>query len=191
MKKKKGWSIKQYNDSKYCNWDCFTKAQTYDFEKIKSEFLKKITIKENGCHEWVGAKCEKGYGMYKYNGRTIRAHRFAWFIKTGNLIPDKIMACHKCDSPPCVNPEHIFLGSGKDNYDDMRNKGREKKLKGQDCSRSLLNNETALKIYKNKNLTQLELSKIYKVAPSTISAIKNGQNWSSVTGHKNVLRSQK
>lgn len=185
------WSIKQYEEQKYCGWLCFSKSQTYDLNKTKEEFLKKIIIKENGCHEWQGGKCQKGYGMFRYNGKTIRAHRFAWFVKTGDLIPDKIMACHKCDNPSCVNPEHIFLGSGKDNYEDMKNKGRDRKLKGQDCSRSLLNNEMVLKIYKDKNLTQLELSKIYKVSPSTISAIKNGQNWSSITGHKNVFRSQK
>lgn len=121
--------------------------------------------------------------MSRYNGKTIRAHRFAWFLKTGKLIPDNIMACHKCDNPSCVNPDHLFLGTAKDNVNDMLSKGRDNYLNGQDSPSSLLNNKTVLKIYRNTKLTQIQLSKIYKVAPSTISAIKNGQNWSSVTGH--------
>jgi hypothetical protein len=72
----------------------------------------------NGCWEWQRGK-HKRYGRYR--GRY--AHRVSWERAHGSL-PADLFVCHKCDNPPCVNPDHLFLGTARDNTDDMVAKGR-------------------------------------------------------------------
>lgn len=76
------------------------------------------------CVEWTGKRHWAGYGLrYVAKGNWIRAHRWAWIIEYGR-IPKGLFVCHACDNPPCVNPLHLFLGTQKDNHDDMVAKGR-------------------------------------------------------------------
>lgn len=58
-----------------------------------------------------------------YQGKTLLVHRISFILKNGT-IPNNIMVCHSCDNPSCVNPDHLFLGNAKDNWDDSHKKGR-------------------------------------------------------------------
>ena len=95
------------------------------------KFRQKISIKDSGCWEWIGARDRHGYGRYycrlKYKSigkkNHTLAHRFSWEHFKGQ-IPLNLFVCHKCDNPPCVNPEHLFLGTTQDNTRDCINKGR-------------------------------------------------------------------
>ena len=75
----------------------------------------------DGCWEWLGGKRRKGYGAY----RGYIASRFAWMIWCGE-IPEGLDVLHKCDNPGCVRPNHLFLGTDKDNHEDAISKGRMK-----------------------------------------------------------------
>lgn len=75
------------------------------------------------CLVWTGAKTPKGYGVLTLNGRRWYAHRLSYTLTNGP-IPDGLFVCHRCDHPPCVRPDHLFLGTMQENFADMRRKGR-------------------------------------------------------------------
>lgn len=78
--------------------------------------------KENECIEFTGS-LRAGYGAIKINGRIESTHRVSYALTFGE-IPQGFLVCHKCDNKKCINPEHLFLGSYKDNMQDCKEKGR-------------------------------------------------------------------
>lgn len=79
--------------------------------------------KTDSCWIWRGELMASGYGKIKIEGRYWLAHRFSKFLADGELS-DELFVCHTCDNPPCVRPEHLFLGTARDNGRDMSAKGR-------------------------------------------------------------------
>lgn len=75
------------------------------------------------CWMWKNYKDKDGYGQYSVKSYPIQAHRFSWIHFNGE-IPDGLCILHKCDTPACVNPTHLFLGTKRDNAKDMASKQR-------------------------------------------------------------------
>lgn len=91
--------------------------------KYPSRFKEKINF-TNSCWLWTAGKYGKGYGSYTLDGKNQSAHRVSWKFVYGE-IPEGLCVLHKCDTPSCVNPDHLFLGTNQDNMDDKVSKGRQ------------------------------------------------------------------
>lgn len=143
------------------------------------------TIKYPGndkdCWEWDGYCNDYGYGIFNWN-RHIKAHRFVFECYNGP-IPDNLFVCHKCDNPPCCNPEHLFLGTEQDNKDDMVQKNRQ--AFGISNGMAKLDDETVIEILENirigKYTTLQQLCSAYCIAESPIRDIFNRKLWKHVT----------
>jgi hypothetical protein len=85
-------------------------------------------VESDGCWEWQGSKFWTGYGQVTHRGRNQSAHRVSWQLTYGP-IPSGGEICHRCDNPPCVRPDHLFLGDRAVNAADMAAKGRAARIK--------------------------------------------------------------
>src|SRR5688572_10264945 len=101
--------------------------------KYSQVFEENIFYSPDGCWLWIGSTHKNGYGLFK---QTF-AHRYSYVLYKGE-IENKLFVCHSCDTPLCVNPNHLFLGSQTDNLRDMTLKGRRRCPKGAKCVQSRL-----------------------------------------------------
>lgn len=140
-------------------------------------------VTETGCWIWNGSSNRGGYGQFHMPSGPWLAHRVSWLLSKG-WIPDGSHVLHKCDTPACVNPDHLFLGTDKDNVQDMLSKGRENRkprVVAQQHGMARLTDQQALEIYQDPSL-QREIAKRFGVWQGTVSHIKTGRQWSTVTG---------
>lgn len=89
-------------------------------------FKDKYKVSDAGCWIWQAAKDKDGYGKVRYQGKDYRAHRLSYQMHTG-VNPKEMLVLHKCDTPSCVNPSCLFLGTNQDNMSDKVAKGRHPK----------------------------------------------------------------
>lgn len=90
-----------------------------------ARFVEKVAVGyPDECWIWKGAMDDRGVGQFWLNGEVVRAPRLAWAIANGRAFPEDLVACHRCDNPPCVNPAHIWPDTHQANVNDMTMKNR-------------------------------------------------------------------
>jgi hypothetical protein len=149
--------------------------------------------KSDGCWTWTGQRGPSGYGKFAYRsaGRRThaRAHRVMWELENGP-IPDSLFVCHHCDNPACVRPDHLFIGTPKDNTQDALMKGRlrtgpmpiESVRRGVDTNNVKLTEEKVLEIRSlaSTGLSQSTIANRFGVKQAQVSAIVTGRSWAHV-----------
>ena len=165
-------------------------------QRVINSFHNRVNISFiTGCWEWTGGKKVDGYGIFgsirdkKLNNKYQTSHRMSWLIHYGE-IPIGLFVCHKCDNRVCCNPDHLFLGTQKENIADMIKKHRYVKGKiykgiescqyGENSPFHKLTTEKVLEIRKYKetgNYSSKVLGDVYGVSGTTIDKICNGEKW--------------
>lgn len=137
-------------------------------EWLKENFMS--FVKVNGdCWDWLGPKeVFWGYGRIVLSGKSTKAHRASFLIHKGE-IPSGLQICHTCDRPICVNPDHLFAGTGKDNISDCVKKGRHAAQVNGPLYRKLTDSDL-VEIYKmsSSGMSNVSISKLFNVLRSAI-----------------------
>jgi hypothetical protein len=158
----------------------------YKGETDVKSFLMSKCVKNGACWEWSGSLDGNGYGLSMSalpNERLV--HRISWIVFNGKKIPKSdsyhgVCVLHKCDNPSCFNPDHLFLGTHKDNMADRDKKGRH--MHGESHYEAKLNDNIVMDI-KHKlrdGVSGTILADEYNVTQGTISHIKNGRIWKHI-----------
>lgn len=134
----------------------------------------------SGCWIWTGSVGSDGYGKAKKGGKTYRAHRLSYELFCD--APGDMLVMHKCDTPLCVNPEHLTLGTPADNMKDKVAKGRQ--AKGERAGPLALTAELIAEIkaaYIPRRVSQRTLSERFGVAEITIHRMLKARTWKHIT----------
>jgi len=136
--------------------------------------------REGDCIVWTGAVNVTGYGRVRRDGRAWLAHRLAYKLAHGHL-PTDLCVLHRCDNPPCCNPEHLFLGTRTDNSADMMEKGRHRNghMPGGKNPNAKLSEDDVVEVRRLLTLghTHRAIGNRFGVDRSTITAINRGKHW--------------
>jgi hypothetical protein len=137
----------------------------------------------DACWEWQGGRTpDAGYGLFGVRfkpSRYVVAHRVSYELNCGP-IPEGMKVCHKCDNPPCVRPDHLFLGTQADNVEDMRSKGRA--AQGTGHFRAKLDPNKVRDIRRSHAAREpvKSIAARLKVRPGTVYAVIDGKTWGHV-----------
>ena len=129
----------------------------------------------SGCWLWVGSVDKKGYGRFRFQGKTIFATHASLKIH-GTNIPTGLCVLHKCDMPGCVRPEHLFVGTQSENMRDKKNKGRAHRLCGELGSSTKLT-LTQVSHIRASDKSERNLAKEYGVSHTTIGDVRRNLTW--------------
>lgn len=142
-------------------------------EKVLAETIET----PEGCWEWAGPRSPRGYGRW---GTCGRVSRIAWTLANGP-IPEGLIVRHRCDNPPCCNPDHLEIGTHSDNSKDTVGRGRQ--AKGEAISGSKLTEGDVLAIrkrYAETKVPQWKLGEEYGVTQANISDIVRRKTWTHI-----------
>lgn len=134
---------------------------------------------DSGCWEWMASRDRKNYGHVSFLGRLHRAHRLAYETWVGP-IPEGHVVRHKCDNPPCINPEHLETGTHSDNALDRESRNRGRNQVGEKSSTAKLTEQDVLDIraeYATGQISQSALAEFYGVTKPAIRYVIQRRTW--------------
>lgn len=147
-----------------------TEASDYELSRFWDKYWWHVHIMPNGCWRWAGASNGKGYGVVcTARGKSVLAHRVAYVRAYGDLAPGQYV-CHRCDTPSCVNPGHLFAGTPGDNNRDFQDKRKRNALPVHN-ELSLIDVRLIRHEYANSKMKPNQLAIRYGVSTGTIRDI--------------------
>jgi hypothetical protein len=151
---------------RYCSRACYFAAR----RRAGGERFWARVPRGEGCWIWPGARQPNGYGRVAFWGRAVFAHRLAYELTYGP-IPPGMQVCHRCDNRACVRPEHLFLGTQRENEDDKVAKGRQWSTLTPTDVREIR------RLYAAGDLSQQAIANRFGVWQATISVIVRRKVW--------------
>lgn len=131
--------------------------------------------KTDACWLWQRQLNNKGYGCFSVHGRLCYAHRFSWSLANGP-IPQGMKVLHRCDTPACVNPDHLWIGTQRDNMQDCKQKGRVSKTRGIAHSRARLT-EADVYAIRTDSRSLAAIGRTYGITRGAVNNIKRRRIW--------------
>lgn len=142
---------------------------------FEDRFWPKVA-KSDGCWKWLGAKDHSGYGLIRsVGGPMVRAHRASWELHFQS--PGDACVLHKCDTPECVRPDHLFVGSNKENTDDKVRKGRQASGNGLPQSKITPTIASEMRSKFSLGISRAEIAREYSVSWSTVDSVVKFETW--------------
>lgn len=144
---------------------------------LSDRLLRCVQYEPNsGCWLWESTTDSKGYGRLIQDRKVLSAHRASWMIHRG-AIPKGLCVCHRCDTPLCVNPAHLFLGTQRDNIQDASRKQRTPLGERQGQSKLKAADVLAIRELERAGVLQGDIAARFAVAQSTVSDIVRRKKW--------------
>jgi hypothetical protein len=160
-----------WEKAKYCGHACAGMAHRARLEGkrlSKAETFSRWVIKSDGCWIWSGATDKDGYGIFSYGRKSYRAAKLALELD-GRPVPKGLYACHTCDNPPCIRPDHLYPGTPTQNMADAIARGRLN-------PRTKLTADQVVDIRRAAG-THDEIAATFGVSRANISLIREGKTW--------------
>jgi HNH endonuclease len=170
---------RHHTRQRYCSRACRNRGRLQP--SLAERFWKKVNrTSRTGCWIWTGGKTMKGYGMVYARGRQRPASHIAWELHYGP-VPEGLWVLHRCDTPPCVRPDHLFVGTIVENMHDASQKGRMNRGERKWNARLT---EKIVRAIRSTRLVhrgdQARLARRYGVSDSIVSAARLGVTWKHV-----------
>lgn len=146
--------------------------------ELARRFWVKVDIgNKDACWNWRAGTFDGRYGAFGPTpGKAVGAHRVSWELTNGP-IPDGLVVCHKCDNRLCVNPDHLFLGTSKQNSQDMVAKARQNKGEDRYCAKLTTAQVSAIRLDPRP---QRAIAQDYGVSQTLVQYVKSRRNWKHV-----------
>lgn len=164
---------------RYCGRPCANKATSGSLEE---RFWAKVQKSETGCWLWTGMVNEHGYGRLRgpAGERGVYAHRLSYTLAYGP-IADDAHVCHRCDNPPCVRPDHLWLGNQRANNTDRDHKGRGHRGERTGGVELTARQVQAIRAARaTGTISNRALARAYGVSHSTVDDVVNRHTWAHV-----------
>ncbi len=150
----------------------------------EQRFIIRVDVQDSGCWNWIGGISKPTfYGIFSWDaGYQMSAHRASWLLHH-QIIPDGLSVLHKCDNRQCVSPTHLWVGTQKENMDDMRRKGRANTVCGEDSGRSKLTEQQVLelrRLHAEEGLGCTRLGRLFGISETHARFIINRQSWQHI-----------
>ena len=141
---------------------------------IAAKLKSKSAMSDDGCRIWTGGKNTRGYGHLWVNGRYSQAHRLSLELKLGRPISAGMYACHTCNTPTCINPDHLYEGTPTQNADDRRAAGANPNgARNGSCKLT----EIQVVAIRSSTETERALAAHYGVSRALVGDIRRGKKW--------------